>query len=115
MSLLKLSPNFKPAFDGPKEASKLVSKLLKELPVVKVFLFGSSAEKKNTSDSDLDILVVVPNKSDVMDYYKVVNAPFFSPIATDWIFKTEDEFLTRKDLGGVCFIASRHGVLLYGS
>jgi predicted nucleotidyltransferase len=111
--LLKLSPNFKPAFDGPKIASQLLSKISKQLPIVKSYLFGSAAHSKNTLDSDLDIILVVPDDKDVKEYYNLVGSPFFSPIAVDWIVMTEKDFNEKKEIGGVARIAVLTGIQLF--
>ncbi len=92
MSLLKLDPDFKPAFNGPLLAQDLIYKISKEFTILKAYLFGSSALAKNTNDSDLDILLVVPDHVDTKSYYKFVNTPFFSTVAVDWIIKTETDF-----------------------
>lgn len=112
MSLLKLDPNFKPAFDGQVLAQELINKVSAALPILKAYLFGSAAEGKNTVNSDLDILLVVPDSSDIKIFYKFVNAPFFSPVAVDWIVKTSTEFEKEKGIGGVAMIASHTGIEL---
>lgn len=110
MSLLTLDPNFKPAFDGVKIASELLVKVAAELPILKAYLFGSSAIGKNTKDSDLDLLIVVPDFADIKTYYNFVNTPFFSPVAVDWIIKTESDFTANQSLGGVSMVASQTGI-----
>jgi len=112
MSLLKLDPNFKPAFDGPFLAQELVDKLIMALPISAAYLFGSSAHKKNTLNSDLDILLIVPDNSDIKIYYKFINTPFFSKIAVDWIIKTVTEFEKDKFIGGIAMIALQTGIEL---
>jgi hypothetical protein len=112
MSLLKLDPDFEPAFDGPKMAQDLIYKIPKELPISKAYLFGSAAVAKNTPDSDLDIFLVVPDHLDIKSYYKFVNAPFFSIVAVDWIIKSQTEFESLKLIGGISMIASQNGIEL---
>jgi predicted nucleotidyltransferase len=107
--LLRLNPNFKPAFDGVKQAKVLIAKLHSEIVIHECYLFGSSAEGKNTENSDLDILVVVANENDVKKSYAIVNKPFFSEIAVDWIIKSKDDFEAQKEIGGVCRIATLTG------
>lgn len=112
-SLLRLDPKFQPAFNGSEIAIELVSKLVLQVPVESAFLFGSAAEGKNTSNSDLDVLVVVPDGSNIKDYYSVVNAPFYSPLAVDWIFKTKSYFDYEKNVGGISRIADMSGKKIY--
>lgn len=105
----RLDPNFKPAFDGLKIATELIEKIATAKPLIEAYLFGSAAENKNTSDSDLDILLVIPDGRDSKDYYQFVNTPFFSPIAVDWIIKSESAFQKESDIGGVAMIAKNQG------
>ncbi len=107
MSLLKLDPNFKPAFDGQALAQELINKVSVALPILKAYLFGSSAQGKNTVNSDVDILLVVPDSANIKKHYKFVNAPFFSTVAVDWIIKTNSEFENDKLIGGIAMIASQ--------
>ncbi|MBC7420357.1 MAG: nucleotidyltransferase domain-containing protein [Bdellovibrio sp.] len=112
MSLLKLDPNFKPSFDGHALAQGLVNKILRALPICQAYLFGSCAEGKNTTDSDIDILLIVPDSANVKEYYQFVNAPFFSEVAVDWIIKTSTDFEKNKSIGGIAMIASQNGIEL---
>jgi predicted nucleotidyltransferase len=77
-----------------------------------VFLFGSAAEGKNTLDSDLDILVIVPDNYGqiIKDFYNIVTQPYFSPVAVDWIFKTKSEFDIQKEIGGISRIVFLNGM-----
>ncbi|MBK7961433.1 MAG: nucleotidyltransferase domain-containing protein [Bdellovibrionales bacterium] len=54
-SIYRLDPNFVQAFDGYKIAQDLIRKLITQKPVLRAILFGSAAEHRNTSNSDLDI------------------------------------------------------------
>jgi predicted nucleotidyltransferase len=103
--LLRLNPNFKPAFDGIECAKLLIVKLQNEIEIKEAFLFGSAAEGKNTEDSDLDLLIVVGIVSDIKKCYEIVNRPFFSERAVDWIVKSQADFNVQKEVGGVCRVA----------
>lgn len=111
--LQRLDPKFKPAFDGPARARELICKLSSCEIVEVAYLFGSASEGKNTSDSDIDLLVVIPNSAKASEYYKVVGAPNFSAIAVDWIFKTRDEFERQLNEGGISRIAKLQGVRIF--
>jgi predicted nucleotidyltransferase len=111
-NLLKLDPNFKPAFDGVALAHELINKILTKRQLVKAILFGSSAECKNTADSDLNILLIIPDGEEPENYYKIVNTPFFSKVAVDWIIFKESDFKKKKDVGGFCFVADKRGINL---
>ncbi len=112
-NLLKLNPDFKPAFDGVQLAGDLISKIHLEKKIITAYLFGSSAEFKNTENSDLDILLVIPDQENETDYYKIVQQPFFSNRAVDWIIKKATDFEKRKNIGGVCMTAFQNGIVIY--
>jgi predicted nucleotidyltransferase len=112
MSLLRLDPDFKPAFDGPQLAQELIYKVAASLPLEAAFLFGSASRQKNTPDSDLDIILVVPEDASIKEYYRFVNQPFFSRISVDWIIKTKTEFENEKMIGGVSMVAFQTGIEL---
>ncbi|MEY4616591.1 MAG: hypothetical protein RJB66_1551 [Pseudomonadota bacterium] len=109
----RLNPHFKPAFDGLKIATALIEKILQTNTIIEAYLFGSAAEEKNTADSDLDILLVIPDGLSSKDYYKIVTTPFFSPIAVDWIIKNETDFKKECEIGGVAMIAKHQGKRLW--
>lgn len=117
MSLLKLNPHLKPAFDGVKIAQQLLAKLTAAMPVSTAYLFGSAAIGKNTEHSDLDILLIIPDGADIKKYYQFVNTAFFSPVAVDWIIKTSSNFEKDREIGGIAMIAAQTGIELkvYGS
>ncbi len=108
-SLLKLNRKRTPPYDGIKMASELVQKLESEIALYQVYLFGSAATNEHTLDSDLDLLVIVDDTSDIKKVYKIVQRPFFSSVAVDWIVKSKAEFSKMKDIGGVCFVAFHQG------
>lgn len=110
--LHRLNPKFQPAFDGPALAKGLIHKLRNQfaVPILEAYLFGSAAEGKNTVDSDLDLLIVLPDGYDLKSLYKIVYQPLFSPVATDWILISNSDFHLNKDIGGVSFVATRTGV-----
>lgn len=97
---------------GQAEAKRLIETLSKDGLVVEAYLFGSAVHGPFTEDSDLDILVVTHDDSSIKSLQKLVYGPRFSTFAVDWIFKTKPSFDERKDLGGVCFIATREGIKL---
>ena len=110
--LRKLDPDFQPSFDGLLEAKNLIKKISTVKPILNALLFGSSVNGKATANSDLDILLIIPDNENPKDYYKIVQAPFFSERATDWIIKTKTEFDMRKKSGGVCFVAAETGIVI---
>ncbi len=91
----------------------MIEKLLLTLSVDQAFLFGSASVGKNTSDSDLDILIVIPDSEIADTYYKSVNKAFFSPVAVDWIIKKKSDFEMEKEIGGVSRVAYLTGKRIY--
>jgi hypothetical protein len=53
----------------------------------------------------LDLLVIIPDGVGAKEYYDAVNAPFYAPVAVDWIFLSNKEFTTNKEIGGVARMA----------
>ena len=109
-SLLKLNPNFKPAFDGLALAKELFHKVKANLAVEEAYLFGSSAEMKNTPDSDLDILLIVPDGQDLKQAYSLIHKSYTPTIAVDWIVMHKEDFNLKKEIGGVSRIAFLTGI-----
>jgi len=97
---------------GQAEAKRLIDALSQEGLVLEAYLFGSAVHGPFTEDSDLDILIVTHDETSIKSLQKQVYRPRFSNFAVDWIFKTKTNFNEKKDLGGVCFIATREGIKL---
>jgi hypothetical protein len=112
-SLSRLNPNFKAAFDAPRESQALLRKLAKLIQVQEAYLFGSGAQGKNTADSDLDLLVVIPDEASELDYFEIVSQPGFSSLATDWIFRKKSQFLSEQEIGGVTRVAIMTGIKVF--
>lgn len=108
MSLFKLS-NTKPSFDPVQRAKEILGKVPSSHLIKEAYLFGSAVTGGFTEDSDLDIIVTVGNSVDCKTLQTEVYKAGFSDIAIDWIFKVDDEFQSRKDVGGVCFEAFHYG------
>ena len=80
-----------------------------------VILFGSAAEKRFRVGSDLDFLVVFDDSDAVrMGRRKIRAAGRLSDmsIPIDLLFVTKDHFEAYRNVGGVCFVASHHGIEL---
>lgn len=80
-----------------------------------VFVFGSavSSEKFNR-DSDIDCLVVVEQEEQATRFWKLfgnIRRQVSWPL--DIICLSETEFSRKRDLGGVAFIATHEGRLIY--
>ncbi len=82
---------------------------------LKVILFGSASTGEMTEYSDIDIILIFPNDSDVkkigLELEK--NRP-----KDDWphdlIFQTQESFeYSISKGGGACWLASQEGILLF--
>ncbi len=87
------------------------------LAPIKIYLFGSFAEGKNTSDSDFDFYIVV--KDDVVDLASMATLAYKSirnikqrPV--DILVGTETRFEQRKQFLSVEKKVFEKGILLYG-
>lgn len=108
-SLSKLNPNRIPPFDGMTLATNLVSKIFQKIEIQNALLFGSACSNEHSENSDLDILIVVKTQAQIKSVYDIVQTPYFSPVAVDWIIKTKTDFDHHKDIGGICFVAHNFG------
>lgn len=82
----------------------------------RVYLFGSASRGEMTEDSDLDILLVLPNGADM----KAVKKAYYGRrrdhnFPVDIIFMEESDFETKSRIGGVSMICRNEGRLLYES
>jgi predicted nucleotidyltransferase len=80
-----------------------------------VYVFGSAAHGENfDAESDIDCLAVLEKPEDAARSWK-----HFGKIrkqlnwSLDLVCLSEDEFERKKDIGGVAFIATHEGKLVY--
>jgi len=92
-----------------KKALDVLASIPSQNLISEAYLFGSAVDGVFTSDSDLDLVIVVEDEAAIQQLQKEVYQPRFTDIAIDWIFKTRDSFEERKNLGGVCFVAFHCG------
>ena len=101
-----------------KEIDELKDSLIESLLPVKIYLFGSFAEGRDTTESDFDFYIVVKDSNEDMltltaKAYKSIR--FKQRRAVDIIVNTEHEFATRRCRKScVEYEVSQKGVLLYG-
>lgn len=93
---------------------KIVARALLVEKNIVVYVFGSYAEGRFTSSSDLDIAIVIPDNLSVKDFYSSL---FSAGPLSDWpldllIFKKSD-FDKKKEIGGVCFDIRESGLEIY--
>jgi uncharacterized protein len=110
-------PHDRPRIAVPKIAELVARRLLRGLQADAVYLFGSYARAEAGPDSDLDLLVVVPDSA-VSRYQRGIEARrLVGDIAVpkDIVVMTRKEWESER--GVVCSLAStvaREGVQLHG-
>lgn len=93
-----------------------ITSLLAESKPVKVILFGSAAENKMTDQSDFDFLVIHSTEDAIKSAQKSLRPHYpLSEYPVDIIWLTAAEFQAKRDIGGISFIASREGQVLFES
>lgn len=84
---------------------------------LEIWLFGSAAKISTfDEDSDLDLLIVLGTSEEAARAWKLshhVRKGFPRPL--DLVFVGAEEFLEKKDVGGVCWIAFHEGEKIYDS
>jgi predicted nucleotidyltransferase len=80
-----------------------------------IFVFGSAvSSEKFDSDSDIDVLIVVEQEEQASRFWKLfgkIRRQVSWPL--DIVCLSESEFTRKRDLGGIAFIATHEGKLVY--
>jgi predicted nucleotidyltransferase len=98
------------------EIARVLSKILAACSPRAVYLFGSAATGQMTDQSDLDIIVVLPDG--VSPRPAQQNLRHHQPLSqhgVDLVWISDSEFERKKALGGICMVAASEGRLLYQS
>lgn len=92
-------------------AIELATKIRSVSNPYRIILFGSAAEGRFVEGSDLDLLLVFANHEAMVAGRKAIRSLglLHKTVAVDLVFVTSDHYDTKKDLGGVCFIAEHEG------
>lgn len=95
--------------------TEVVDRVVRVYQPSKVILFGSHAYGEPTEDSDIDLLVVTDRDLSPEEPYKIRRQflrDFRVPVQL--ICVSEKEFAETKDvIGGVTYLASKYGKVLY--
>lgn len=84
----------------------------------RAIVFGSFADGLETEDSDLDVLVICSNESDLRRCRDLIYTDLRGPMTllpVDFIFVTEERFRDMSVKGGVCMVAQNYGFDLWNS
>ena len=84
----------------PREAIDPIIERIRDLPIVRVVVFGSTARGENDADSDLDLAIIVPDPTDGSRFDRVEAAvtvrrrilDINRQVAVDILVYTESEF-----------------------
>lgn len=98
------------------EIEELKNQFIKQLSPIRIYLFGSFAEKTYTEDCDIDFYIFVDDKITGLaemtaSAYKVIRSIKQRPV--DIIVGTSSRFEERKDMMSVEKEVFEKGVLLY--
>lgn len=98
------------------EAQAIIERVVSLTNPTKVFLFGSRVTGQADSDSDMDLLIVVPDP--VGDYQQGENElrrilASQRPLVDPWIMGELEFEETRDVVGGLAYPATHEGVLVY--
>lgn len=82
---------------------------------IRIVLFGSAANGEMTEASDLDLIVIYDNDSDLKEIQKGI---FMNRPKDDWpqdiFFYTEETYRkSRQKGGGICWLAELEGKTIY--
>jgi predicted nucleotidyltransferase len=95
----------------------IVQRILAVASPEKIILFGSAAEGRLTTDSDIDLLIVEKVPGDRQQEYvrirealRGLGCPFdIILISTEWFEESKDV------IGGIAYPAHKYGKVLYGA
>ena len=100
------------------ELNLLKKTILETVPVEQIFLFGSYAEGTSNVNSDLDILVIMPDNTDIreIDAMKLIHKAIgdIKTMPVDIIVSKKSKFNQRKATPSIERQIDKEGVIIYG-
>lgn len=98
------------------EIEKIVNKIIKEIPVIKIILFGSYAYGIPNSDSDIDICIISEeNKRKIDLIHDIRKTVRGAQYPLDILVYKSDEFENRANsLTSIEHNIAQKGIVLYG-
>jgi predicted nucleotidyltransferase len=105
----------KPQDEADKEIKKVRDTILRALNPEILILFGSYARGEMTDQSDIDILIVMSDPSEISSARKsLAKVRPINDVPLDVIWMSSEDFHAKKSVGGVAMVASEEGYQLYG-
>src|SRR5438128_527653 len=94
---------------------KMVRRIVKKFNPERIILFGSHATGVAGSDSDIDLLIVMPVPGSKRKLQIEMRTALHDlPVSKDLIVTTPEEFAWRKDIvGTIEYPAAKEGKVLY--
>ena len=101
--------------DTAKELDKLVERIVDAVHPLKIILFGSAVRGEMGPDSDVDVLVVMPDGTDRLETAGYLHTQFFGvPLAVDVLVATPSDLEEHKDnIGLIYYTILEEGKELY--
>lgn len=100
------------------ELNTLTNIIVNTVPVKKIFLFGSYVNGTPNEDSDLDILVLIPESADIreIDAMKLISKAIRDKktMPVDIVVSKENRFYKRQSYYTIERQISQEGNILYG-
>ncbi len=98
-----------------KQIQQITERIVRRFEPAKIILFGSFAQGRQTADSDIDLLIVMPVRGSKRKKAVEIGVELHDiNIAKDVIVVTPDEFEWRKDIiGTIEWPAAHEGKVLY--
>ncbi len=99
------------------QLSEIVRRIVDAVSPLKIILFGSTARGEAQPDSDVDVLVVVPDGVHRLEAAQVIYRHLLGvKIAVDIVVATETDIEVHKDSAGLVYReALRNGRMLYAA
>jgi len=114
MTLKRLLAKPIPRTDVDPIINEELAAILAACKPTRVFLFGSAARNEMTDASDLDLLVVVEDGSNLKQIKKKYYCRRKSHMwPVDALFMEQSEFQRKSQTGGVAMLCMQEGILLF--
>jgi hypothetical protein len=110
MGLLSLMPLKKKRIDLVLEACLHLKLHGFDQTASAAYIFGSATTDRFNAESDIDILVVFRDIESLSKAQLMISKTTSELWTADWVFKTQEDFDRRSEIGGVCFTAKNSGV-----